>query len=266
MPAIDVAQVRFEAAELAPQYADPEAFAAATREFFETHSAPILRQSSIVSISAPLKAYGTPLPILRLLLGALRKPATADLQRTILAVKHLWADPIREQRHLAVELLGVVTAAAPDQAAALMRLWLINLDDLELIDLLADRVAAPWLLANLRERLAEARQWVNSPHKYQRRFGVAALGALAKERNFEDVASALAALNTVMRESDLEVRKSVAHVLRDLSAHGPGEVARFLIEWADTIDKNTHWIVRHAVDKLDADARDRVLAILRGKG
>ena len=166
MPAIDVAQVRSEAAEIVPLYADPEAFAAATREFFETHSAPVLRQSSIVSISAPLKAYGTPLPIMRLMLGAIRKPASADLQRTILAVKHLWADPIREQRYLAVELLGVVTAAAPDQAAALMRLWLINLDDLELIDLLADRVAAPWLLGNLRERLADARQWVNSPHKY----------------------------------------------------------------------------------------------------
>ncbi len=266
MPAIDVALVRSEAAELAPLYADPQTFAAATREFFETHSAPVLRHSSIVSISTPLNAYGTPLAIMRLLLGALRKPAAVDLGRTILAVKHLWADPIREQRHLAVELLGVVAAAAPDQAVALMRLWLINLDDLELIDLLADRAAAPWLLANLREHLAEARQWVNSPHKYQRRFGVAALGALAKERHFEDVTSALSVLTTVMRENDSEVRKSVAHVLRDLSAHGPGEVARFLIEWADTIDKNTHWIVRHAADKLDADARDQVLALLRGKG
>ena len=264
MPAIDIAQIRGEAQEMARLFGDPEAFASATREFFQVHSLPIYKQSPVVSAHAPIKTFGAPAPILRTLLGALRKYATANPAHTQMLVERLWLNPIREQRQLAIELLGLTVSALPAQAEAIMLDWLNQLDDLELIDLLGAQVAGPWLLGDVYPRLEKVRRWVNSPHKYQRQFGVMALAALAKNRAFQDVSAVLGVMTGVMRERDLEVRKSVAHTLKDLSVNGPGDVARFLGNWADTIDKNTNWIVRHAMEKLDTDARTAITSALRG--
>lgn len=264
MPAIDIAQIRGEAAELSRLFGDPESFASATREFFQAHSLPTYRQSPVVSVHAPIKSLGAPAPILRTLLGVLRKVAGIDPRHSIAVAERLWADPIREQRRLAIELLGLAVGAAPAEAEAVMLKWLSTLDDLDLIDALASEVCCLWLAGDLYARIERVRQWVNSPHKYQRQFGAAALGALAKNRSFRDVSAALEVMTGVMRESDVEVRKSIAHALRDLSSNGPGEVARFLSDWADTVDKNTNWIIRHSMEKLDMDARADITNILRG--
>ena len=266
MPALDIAQIRAEAAELARLYGDPETFAAAAKDFFQAHSAPSYRQSLVVSIHAPLKSYDTPLPVLRALVNAVRKVATVNDSHTLLVAARLWADPIREQRRLAVELLGLVVAVRPNETYELMTHWLNTLDDLELIGLLATQVGGPWLMGDLYSRLEQVRQWVNSPHKHQRQFGVTALAPLAKRRSSGDTTAVLEVLAGVMREGDVEVRKSVAHVIRELSVNGPGEAARFLSAWADTIDKNTNWIVRHALEKLDTDTRAQITSALRGQG
>ncbi len=264
MPAIDIGQIRGEALELARLFGDPDAFASGTHEFFQVHSVPVHKQSPVVSLHAPLKTFGAPAPVLRTLVGVLRKIAGADPAQTQAVSQRLWADPIREQRHLAIELLGLTVAALPAQAETIMLAWLNALDDLELIDWLGTQVGGPWLIGDLYGRLAQVRSWLNSPHKYQRQFGVVTLSALAKNRGFRDVSAALEVMTGVMRESDIEVRKSVAHTLKELSVQGSGEVARFLGNWADAVDKNTHWIVRHAMEKLDTDTRTALTSALRG--
>ncbi len=264
MPAIDIGQIRGETAELARLFGDPDKFAQATREFFHVHSVPTYKQSPIVQLHAPLKTLGTPAPVLRTLVGVLRKWAAVNPAHTQAVSQRLWQDAIREQRLLAIELLGMTVKALPDPGEAIMLDWLKQLDDLELIDRLGTEVCGPWILGDVYPRLEKVRMWVNSPHKYQRQFGVMAVFALAKDRSFRDVSAALNVLTGVMRERDTEVRKSVAATLKDLSVNGTGEVARFLGDWADTVDKNTNWIVRHAMDKLDTDTRAAITNTLRG--
>ncbi len=265
MPALDIGQIRFEAAELASVFADPHAFVAGAREFFRRHSDPTVKQSPIVSVHVPLKGYGTPAPVMRTLVGALRKAVLARPALALALIERLWAEPVREMKRLAVELLGLLVTVCPGDVEALMMRWQATLDDLELIEVLATQVTGPWVLGDAGRRLALVRQWVNSPHKHQRQFGVMTLAPLAKQRNFADVSAALEVLNGAMYEGDPEVRKNLAHVLRDFAVHGPSEVTRFLSQWADTTDKNTNWIVRHAVEKLDADAQADILAVLRGR-
>ncbi len=266
MPALDIAQIRAEAADLARLYSDPETFALSAKDFFQEHSAPSYRRSDLISTHSPLKSYDTPPPVLRTLVNAVRKVAIVNDSHTLIVAERLWADPVREQRQLAVELLGLVVTIRPAESYQLMIRWLNTLDDLELIGLLATTVGGPWLMGDLYGRLDQVRQWANSPHKHQRQFGVMTLAPLAKQRNFGDTSAVLEVMTGVMRENDVEVRKSVAQVIRDLSVNGPGEVARFLSSWADTIDKNTNWIVRHALDKLDTDTRAQIASILRGQG
>ena len=62
MPALDIGQIRGEAAELSRLFGEPNAFASATREFFQVHSVPTYKQSPVVSVHAPLKTFGAPAP------------------------------------------------------------------------------------------------------------------------------------------------------------------------------------------------------------
>ena len=265
MPAIDVAQIRIEAAQLLHFYNDPEAFAKEVREFFRAHSDPLFRRSDTVSLHAPIESYGAPPMVMRTLVGGLRKIAKEYPQYTLPTVQRLWVDRVREQRLLAIELLGLIVNSSVNEVETLMNRWIIELDDLELAEALAIHVGGAWILCDARVRLDRVREWVNSPHKHQRQFGVMSLLPLAKLRNFGDVALALSTLTGVMREDDSEIRKSVARVIRELSVRGPAETSRFLSTWADTIDKNTDWIIRHSVEKLDDETKDAVIGVLRGK-
>jgi len=265
MPAIDVAQIRIEAAELLHVYNEPETFTKEVREFFRAHSDPLFRRSDTVSLHAPIESYGAPPMVMRTLIGGLRKVATGYPQYTLPVVQRLWADPVREQRLLAIELLGLIVNSSAEEVGQLMNRWIIELDDLEIAEALALHVGGAWILCDARVRLDRVREWVNSPQKHQRQFGVMSLLPLAKLRNFGDVALALTTLTGAMREDDPEIRKSVARVIRELSVRGPAETSRFLSTWADTIDKNTDWIIRHALDKLDAETKESVIGALRGK-
>jgi hypothetical protein len=265
MPAIDVAQIRIEATQLLNFYNEPEAFAKEAREFFQAHSDPLFRRSPTVTVHAPLNSYGAPPMVMRTLIGGLRKVATSYPQYTLPVVQRLWADTVREQRLLAIELLGLIVNSSANEAETLMNRWIIELDDLELAEALAIHVGGAWILGDARVRLDRVREWVNSPQKHQRQFGVMSLLPLAKLRNFGDVALALSTLTGVMREDDTEIRKSVARVIREMSVRGPAETTRFLSTWADTIDKNTDWIIRHSVEKLDVETKEAVIGVLRGK-
>ncbi|MEK7785529.1 MAG: DNA alkylation repair protein, partial [Chloroflexota bacterium] len=161
-----------------------------------------------------------------------------------------------------LELVNLITI---NESEALMLRWILELNDLELSDALATHVGGAWILGDVRSRLDRVREWVNSPQKHQRQFGVMSLMPLAKLRNFGDVSLALSTLTGAMREEDVEVRKSVARVIREMSVRGPNETAIFLATWSDTIDKNTDWIVRHSVEKLDLDTRNNIVGALRGR-
>ena len=82
MPAIDVAQIRIEAAQLLHFYNEPESFAKEVREFFRAHSDPLFRRSDTVSLHAPIESYGAPPMVMRTLVGGLRKIAKEYPQYT----------------------------------------------------------------------------------------------------------------------------------------------------------------------------------------
>lgn len=264
MPAIDIAQVRAESAELARLYPDPNAFAMACLEFCQAHGLPVHKRSNLVSIHTLLKTYETPPAVIKTLVGAIRKLANARPQHALVVADRLWKEPVRELRIIAAELGGIAVDSYPDQTKTMMDNWLVGLDDLELADIIAEKVATVWLAADLWRRLDEARFWVISPHKYLRYFGLTALSGVAQQRNFADAGAVLNILGTVMRESDVEVRKAVVRLLRRLAESSPATVTTFLAQWAEAIDKNTNWIVRQAMIKLDPAAQQEIMAALRG--
>jgi hypothetical protein len=202
--------------------------------------------------------------VLRALVAALRAPAAANPQAALAAAQALWAAGSREERKLAAELLGQAAPRAPAEVLALAQGWLMHLDSGETADALAEQGLGSLIRADPATYLALARQWATFPLRLVRRFGLATVAALARDPLWDNVPAALYVVEQVMLDPDGEVRKNTAQLLQTLAAKSPAEVTHFLLRQAARPSGHTHWIVRHALPALPAEAQAEVLKVLRG--
>jgi len=263
MPAIDLPKVRARAAAIAEQFSDRPALLTSVHSMLEDYADPARHLNRKPADGAPPNVFGTPMPVVRTIITALRKSVQASPPEALEVLNGLWAAGSREERRIAAELAGVLARAAPAEVQALIERWLLEVESAETADALAEHAFSPLMLADPTTQLQNAYRWVTHPQKWVRRFGLAALGPLTKDRKWDDVQRALEVIRNAMAEADPEVRKAVAVAVRDLIPKGPAEVNRFLREQALRPNNNTHWIIRTAMVKLSPEEQAEIVNLMR---
>ncbi len=263
MPPIDPAVLRTRTQALAAQVANPTAAAASVRALLSDYADRTHRASPRVATSQVDNAYKTSPPVLRAIVAALREPARANPTATLALTSALWAGASREERRLAAELLGAVATLAPAEALALVEQWAVQIESGETADALAELGLGPLARADPQAHLAYAQRWVGHANRWARRFAVALLWPLVKDKHWDNVPAALRVLGPVMSETDGEVRRAVADVLAQLAPKSPGEISRFLLEQARRSNINAHWIIRNAMSTLGPEAQAEIVRALR---
>jgi hypothetical protein len=263
MPPIDLPKVRLRAAALAEPPAEIAAVLAGVRSLLEDHSDFSHRLSQKLGASVPPNTFKTPMPVVRQIITALRKPVQADPVAALDLIKGLWARGSREERRIAAELLGIAAPHVPSEALGLMEAWLREIESGETADALAEHGLGPLLRADPQTHMPHIRRWVEQPYKWTRRFGLAALDTAAKDKKWDDVPEALSILHVVMSEFEPEVRRAVVAVLNDLILKSPVEVNVFLKEEALRTNHNTHLIIRAVLPRLDAEVQAELVKTMR---
>jgi hypothetical protein len=266
MPPIDPTVLRARTAALAGQMTDPAAAAAGVRRLLENYADLTHRPSPKVATSAAANEYKVPAPVMRAIVNALRGPAQANPRAGLALAAALWVGGSREARRVAAELLGQAAPAAPAEALALIEAWVPQLEGAETADALAELGLGPLMRAEPGRYLEDARRWVKHPGRWVRRFGLAALMPLVKDRQWDNVPGALAVVRQVMTDGDAEVRKAAAAVLTGLGPKSPAEVAVFLREQALRSNNNTHWIIRNSLGGVGEAARAEIIKLMRVQG
>ena len=263
MPPIDPALLRARAAALPGKFGEAEAVATRVRRLLDEYADRTHRPSRQIITSEVDNAYKAPAPVVRAIVNALRAPARADPPAALRAVAAIWAGGSREERRIAAELLGQVALAAPAETLALIDAWAPQIESAETAEVLAEFALGPLMLADPAQYLEHARRWVISPVRWVRRFALAALLPLVKDRQWDNVPSALAVLRPVMTEADGEVRRAAAVVLEKLGPKSPAEVSRFLREQAVRANANAQWIIRNALAGVPESEQAAVIKLLR---
>ncbi|MBI3761481.1 MAG: DNA alkylation repair protein, partial [Chloroflexi bacterium] len=255
MPVIDPAQLRPQATALAAKFGNPDAMIADLRHLLIDYAdtARRRRSTALPADRVTREEYGTPPPVLRAVVNALRKRIVAAPLASLVLVEKIWRGGSREEARLAADLFALAAPGAPSEALRLLETWLSDLDDGDAADALATIGCAPLMSADPRARLKDARRWLASENYQVRRFGVMAIAALARDKTFHDPAALLDPLHGVMNESSPDLRKAVAAALRDITSAGQVEVARFLRDYALAADPAAHWIVRHGMTRLTTE-------------
>lgn len=260
---IDPAILRARTTTLAEQFADPPALLASVRSLLEDYADRAHRASPKLADSAPQNTLKTPMPVVRAIITALRKPVKAEPQAALVVIKGLWAAGSREERRIAAELLGSAAPLVPAEAFALVEAWRPAIESGETAEALAVHGFAPLLLADPATHLRTIQRWVEQPLKWSRCFGLAALGVLAKHKTWDNVPGALDVIGSVMGEPEPEIRRAAAVALSELIPKSKTEVSRFLREQAARSNHNIHLVVRAVMGKLDPDDQAEIIKVMR---
>jgi 3-methyladenine DNA glycosylase AlkD len=264
MPPIDPAVLRARAQALTGLLTDSAAAAAGVRGLLSDYADRTHRASPLVASSQVENTYKTAPPVLRAVIIALREPARANPPATLALANALWAGGSREERRLASELLGLVVAQVPEDALALVERWAVQIESGETADVLAEHGLGAVARADPATHIANAQRWIGHPNRWARRFAVALLWPLVKDKHWDNVPAALRVLGPAMKETDAEVRRAVSGVLAHLAPKSPAEISRFLLEQARYSNANTQWIIRNAMTPLGPEEQAAIVRAMRG--
>ena len=263
MPPIDPAVLRARTHALVGRLVDPAAAAAGVRALLSDYADRTHRASPRVSTSQVENTFKTSPPVLRAIVAALREPARANPTATLALAAALWAGASREERRIAAELLGAVASLLPTEALALTDQWAVQIESGATADALAEHGLGALARADPQAHLAYAQRWVGHPNRWARRFAIALLWPLVKDKHWDNVPAALRLLGPAMSESDGEVRRAVADVLAHLAPKSPAEISRFMLEQAVRSNLNAHWIIRNAMTTLGPEEQAAIVRALR---
>jgi hypothetical protein len=263
MPPIDLTRLRARTAALAERFADPAATTTAVHQMLDDYADRSHRSSPRVAGRSLGYSFKVSPPVLRAIVMALRGPAQANPPAAMDAADRLWKNGSREERRIASELLGHVALQQPAEALALIEAWAPRIEAAETADALAEHGLGPLMRSHPARYLAEARRWVSFPQKWVRRFGLAALMPLVKDKQWDNVPGALSVVRLAMADSDGDVRRAAVAVLEGLAAKSPSEISQFLREQAGRTNTNTGSIVRAAMAALDPEEQTAIVRALR---
>ena len=229
MPAIDLARLKTQAARLADQFTEPEAFLRALNELLDFYTNHTIRTTQVVQrLSAP--TFHTPRPVMRQIESELDLLAEKDPRKAIDLVKVLWKANSLESRLLAAYLLGSIPTEQTIPTLAFLPDWINQATDKEIRTALLTNA-----LARLRREKPEAffivlEGWLESPQPAMQVWGLQALVPLLQDPHFENLPAVFRILRPAIHSLGPATQLDFQACLAALERHSLTETVAFLRE------------------------------------
>ena len=259
MPSIDLDALRRWSQHLGDLIVEPQAFAAALRGRFESHSNRLLRRGPSLARHGSLPSWNIPTAMLNEIEAVILPRAAGQPEAALRLADHLWAIPSLEERSLAARL--VEAAARPEASHMRLTSWVPQTRDRSLHEILAHHAARPVRRESPDLYRQEITHWLAERSVAGRRFAWLALHEWMAEAPSSAAMLAFEVLARGMREEDVECVRSSQAVFAQLAASQPAE----LLRWVDDLpDRDAQFIgrrwLRGALPGLSPEIRDAVRA------
>jgi hypothetical protein len=198
MPAINLAQLKIQAARLSEKFSQPDMFIHDLNELLDFYTNRTIRATQIVQ-HLSLPTYHTPMPVLKQVQTELVPLARTRSFEAIALVNALWKAGSLETRLLAAYLLGSIPMGQAIPALSHLPEWLAMSTDKEIrTALLTDA------FARLRQENPEAlfillEDWLKSPRNSLQAWGLQALIPVLTDPNFENLPAVLRILKPAIQ-------------------------------------------------------------------
>ncbi|MHA1834936.1 MAG: DNA alkylation repair protein [Candidatus Baldrarchaeia archaeon] len=152
----------------------------------------------------------------------------------------------REIKYVVINALGEVSKKEYQNARNFVLNILNDLQDWEMVDTLALRVIVNLAKQNQEEMFYLLKKWTKSNNKWVRRLSAASIPSFIRAKPIE-AKICLKIIENLMEDEDLDVKKAVAWALREISKKDPKAVYEFLLNYTNTQNKDTKWIIKEGI-------------------
>ena len=265
MPAIDLARLKKQAAQLADLFDQPAAFIRELREVLEFYVNRTLRTRDAVAISSTLPTYRTPSVILRRIESELSPLAAQNADQALELADELWDVGYLETHLLAAFLLGHISPKE-DRLLARLTVWTQKVRDANVRTSLLTHS-----LTRLRKEtpdhfLALVTEWLY-PHREQ--FwsnGLQALLPLIKNPNFENLPPIFTIVEPIIIAAHTRLQKDIQNIIIALYQDAPTETSYFLKNLIKKSENpQTKVLLRRILPALPEGLQDNLKEMLKAK-
>jgi len=165
-------------------------------------------------------------------------------------VKRLWHNSSRDERVIAAKVLERMGKRQWAETLELAASFGDDIRNWEECDQLACFGLRYVVQRHPEAVLPHCQIWVRSKNEWTRRFGVAVLTSLPKDKTYRPSEREFAVLDAVMADEAREVQDAVAWALREIGKRHPAPVADYLRRHGRSANRHTRRIVKQAIKML----------------
>jgi 3-methyladenine DNA glycosylase AlkD len=262
MAAIDKDLIRAQVAELLEQVGEPQTFDEGLHDLLRSLGSEEQAAGARQFIPGMGASYGVPVPALRIIAAELAKWGQRRPPRAFALVERLWHSGSRDERVIAAKVLERLGKRQWAETVELAASFVGDIHNWEECDQLACFGLRYVVQRHPEAVLPRCQAWVQDEDKWTRRFGVAVLTSLPKDKGYRPSEQEFAVLDAVMADEAREVQDAVAWALREICRRDPAAVADYLRRHAQDVSQPTRRIVKQAMKKLPAEEQEALRALL----
>jgi hypothetical protein len=265
MPAIQLARLKIQAAQLAEHFANPVLYARSLHDLLDYYADRAYRPGQTGEPPPLLTAYSVPPQVIRQILKELTPFAAQDRPAALALCDALWSEPYFEFRLLAASLLGEISPHPPEEILARVKAWAVPSTEIRLLAALFT-IGLSWFRQDLPELyLRQVEAWLASAEVFSQHLGLQALGPLATAQGFDNLPVLFRLLAPLVRSAPMQLRPDLLDVVQGLARRSPQETAYFLRQNLEikTDNPGTAWLARHSLASFPVEVQTSLRAALR---
>lgn len=264
MPAILPARLRQQAALLAEQFEQPDAFIRSLHHLLDFYADRTHRPGQAGEPPPLLSAYNVRPPVIRQVLQELVQLAPENPEAALNLCDALWNQPYLELRLLAAGLLGQLPVDPPEPVLERVQAWVKQGTEARLKTVLFDQG-----LARLRKEdpnlvLQRAEEWLSSADPFDQQLGLQAMLPLVSDPAYQNLPVFFRLIYTLVRSIPPGLRPDLLDVLAALARRSPQETAYFLRQTLLTLQSpDTAWLIRRSLPAFPLNTQESLRRALR---
>lgn len=264
MPAIQLARLRLQAAQVAASFYEPPLLVRQLHDLLDFYADRTHKPGQAGAPAPLIRPYHAPKPVLRHVTAELAGPAAADPPAALLLADALWSEPYLEFRLLAAAMLGQLPPEASESTLRRVNQWVTPGCEDSLLDALVERSLAA-LRRNRPERYLQAvENWLAGGGPFFPRLALKALPPIISDTRYENLPVFFRILSPFIWSVSLDLRPFVIDAFAALAHRSPNETAYFFIQNLDVSGSpGAAWYARQVLPHFPQDVRDRLRPQLR---
>ena len=228
MPAIQIARLQAQMAQLMDLYRQPALFVRSLHDLLDAYTDHTYRPGQAVKAQPLLPHYRVPLPFIRQVEIELAVLCRQDAQAGLALADALWADAYFEPRLLAIYLLSLAPVSPPEPVLQRISAWAQPEEDRQVLRALISRGTAR-LLREQTDCWSElVKNWLASAQLPVQAMGLHALLAIIEDEDFQNLPVIYHLISPTHHRLPARLQADLLAVLQALARRSPAETAFFL--------------------------------------